>query len=78
MGMGGRLGRCPYLIRVLPIAKKRVRPGRCPLLFRVLPVFVMGRLSFAFIVLQVLLLILHPFLADITHTAFLVKPAQVR
>ena len=37
----------------------------------VLPVIFKGRLPF--FVLQVVLLILHPFLADITHTALLVK-----
>ena len=68
-GMGGHL----LLTRVLPIASKRVRPEICPPFVRVLPVIIMRRLPFTFFVSQVVLLILRPFLADVTHTEFLVK-----
>ena len=73
---------CPSLVRVLPIAgiredafcllgliaSKRVRPEICPPFVRVLPVIITRRLPFTFFVSQVVLLILHPFLADVTHT----------
>ena len=48
-------------------------PEKMPFAFRVLPAFVTGHLPFAFFVSQVVLLTLCPFLADIMHTAFLVK-----
>ena len=77
-GMGG----LPFCLGVLPIAgiredafcllgliaSKRVRPEICPPFVRVLPVIITRRLPFTFFVSQVVLLILHPFLADVTHT----------
>ena len=68
-GMGGR----PFCLRVLPITGMGGRPGRCPVFLRVLPVIITGRLPFFFFVSQVVLLVLHSFLTDITHIAFDVK-----